>query len=116
MNGGVIADNQLHDCLRKTGIDVEIEHDFYGTVDTKLKTEFVRQQYLVHSKVTATDPPQFEYHWGPRANIEVSKKKVIQFVAKVYGEEDPSIWTSQWEEATEHSSPEEPEQTTSTQK
>ena len=60
-----------------------IEHDLYGAVDAKLKTEFVRQQYLVHTRVAATDPPQFEYHWGPRANHEVSKKRVLQFVAKV---------------------------------
>ncbi|ELT90520.1 hypothetical protein CAPTEDRAFT_220103 [Capitella teleta] len=107
MNGNVISDNQLYDCLRRIGIDIEFHHEVFGDVENKLKKDYVRQGYVEYSRVVGAEPVQHEFKWGLRARKELSKLKVLDFVAKIYGEEDPSNWTSQWEQANAENAPNE---------
>jgi hypothetical protein len=45
-----------------------------------------------------SNPPRYEFLWGPRAHAETSKMKVLEFLAKVYGT-IPSAFPSWYEEA-----------------
>lgn len=45
-------------------------------------------RYLETTAIPLTDPPEFKYQWGPRAEKETSKKDVLNFVAKVR----PCFW------------------------
>ncbi|NWI96408.1 NSE3 protein, partial [Pitta sordida] len=57
-----------------------------------------QNRYLEITVIPLTDPPQFNYHWGPRALKETSKKDILNFVAKVQGK-TPKFWMSQYNEA-----------------
>ena len=51
-----------------------------------------------YRQVAHSDPPRYEFLWGPRAHAETSKMKVLEFLAKV-NETVPSAFSSQYEEA-----------------
>ncbi|NXU34741.1 NSE3 protein, partial [Drymodes brunneopygia] len=65
----------------------------WGTLDTPLgtpqnplghpKTPSHLYRYLEITPIPLTDPPEYKYQWGPRAEKETSKKDVLNFVAKV---------------------------------
>ncbi|NXX31080.1 NSE3 protein, partial [Nicator chloris] len=74
------------------------QHRVFGDVRKLVTEEFVRQKYLETTPIPLTDPPEFKYQWGPRAEKETSKKDVLNFVAKIQGK-DPTFWTSQYSEA-----------------
>lgn len=40
-------------------------------------------RYLESTLIPLTDPPEYKFQWGPRAEKETSKKDVLNFVAKV---------------------------------
>ncbi|XP_017585631.1 non-structural maintenance of chromosomes element 3 homolog isoform X3 [Corvus hawaiiensis] len=54
--------------------------------------------YLEMISIPLTDPREFKFQWGPRAEKETSKKDVLNFVAKIQGK-DPTFWASQYSEA-----------------
>ncbi|KAI1229699.1 hypothetical protein IHE44_0010881 [Lamprotornis superbus] len=73
------------------------QHSVFGDVRKLVTEEFVRQKYLETTPIPLTDPPEFKYQWGPRAEKETSKKDVLNFVAKIQGK-DPTFWASQYSE------------------
>ncbi|NWZ72922.1 NSE3 protein, partial [Acrocephalus arundinaceus] len=73
-------------------------HQVFGDVRKLVTEEFVRQKYLEITPIPLTDPPEFKYQWGPRAEKEISKKDVLNAVAKIQGK-DPKFWASQYSEA-----------------
>ncbi|NXU10694.1 NSE3 protein, partial [Pardalotus punctatus] len=74
------------------------QHRVFGDVRKLVTEEFSRQKYLEITAIPLTDPPEFKYQWGPRAEKETSKKDVLNFVAKMQGK-DPRFWASQHSEA-----------------
>ena len=55
-------------------------------------------KYLEYRQVAHSDPPRYEFLWGPRAHAETSKMKVLEFLAKV-NDTVPSAFSMQYEEA-----------------
>ena len=54
-------------------------------------------KYMEYRQVAHSDPPCYEFLWGPGAHAETSKMKVLEFLAKV-NDTVPSA-LSQYEEA-----------------
>lgn len=40
-------------------------------------------RYLEYTRVPHTEPVEHEFRWGPRADVEVSKAKILQFMGQV---------------------------------
>lgn len=40
-------------------------------------------RYLEYTRVPHTEPVEHEFRWGPRADVEVSKAKILQFMGEV---------------------------------
>ncbi|XP_068962432.1 non-structural maintenance of chromosomes element 3 homolog [Petaurus breviceps papuanus] len=98
MKGNSAKESLVWDVLRKLRVDPEKRHNTFGDVKKLVKEEFVRQKYLEYNRVPHTDPPEYEFLWGPRAAHETSKMQVLRFVAKIQNRE-PSSWVSQYNEA-----------------
>lgn len=98
MSGNTITDSKLYSMLKVLGVDTEVTHEVFGDVKKFISQDLVRQGYLVHERQDISDPPVYEYKWGPRAKFETSKRNVLDFVCQVYGDTDPSKWTSQWQD------------------
>nr|XP_019606024.1 PREDICTED: melanoma-associated antigen 10-like [Rhinolophus sinicus] len=52
---------------------------------------------VLHKKPNS-DPPRYEFLWGPRAHAETSKMKVLKFFTKITGS-DPTSFPHWYEEA-----------------
>ncbi|XP_056366306.1 non-structural maintenance of chromosomes element 3 homolog isoform X2 [Oenanthe melanoleuca] len=98
MKGNSVKDSTLWEFLRLLRVYPGKQHSVFGDVRKLLTEEFVRQKYLEITPIPLTDPPEFKYQWGPRAEKETSKKNVLSFVAKIQGK-DPTFWASQYSEA-----------------
>ncbi|CAM1308583.1 NDNL2 (predicted) [Pycnogonum litorale] len=85
MNGNVMTDNILWLTLKKMGVDPDSirPHSTFGNVKKLITTEFVRQLYLEYNRVEGKDPPVYEFKWGPRADLEISKRDILGFVCHV---------------------------------
>ncbi|NWV59470.1 NSE3 protein, partial [Malurus elegans] len=98
MKGNSVKDSALWEFLRLLRVHPGKPHKVFGDVRKLLMDEFARQKYLDVTPIPLTDPPEFKFQWGPRAEKETSKKDVLKFVAKIQGK-DPTFWVSQNKEA-----------------
>ena len=73
------------------------KHFIYGEPRKLITKDFVMMKYLEYRQVANSDPPRYEFLWGPRAHAETSKMKVLEFLAKV-NDTVPSAFSSQYEE------------------
>ncbi|XP_005406472.1 PREDICTED: melanoma-associated antigen 10-like [Chinchilla lanigera] len=69
--------------LSTMGVYPGSEHCIYGEPRKFLTRDLVQEQYLVCLKVPDSDPPQYEFIWGPRAYAETSVEKVLEFLGKL---------------------------------
>ncbi|XP_061758866.1 necdin-like 2 isoform X1 [Nerophis ophidion] len=101
MKGGVVREGLIWNTLKKLNVDSAESHECFGDVKKLITDEFVRQRYLEYVRVSHTDPPEYEFSWGQRADVEVSKTKILEFMGQLH-DQDPQSWTQQYREA--HSS------------
>ncbi|XP_060040062.1 LOW QUALITY PROTEIN: melanoma-associated antigen B4-like [Erinaceus europaeus] len=74
------------------------KHNIYGEPRKLLTKDLVRLQYLEYRPVPNTQPPRYQFLWGPKAHAETSKMSVLQFMAKIKGTV-PSSFSPQYQEA-----------------
>ncbi|XP_012705527.2 necdin-like 2 [Fundulus heteroclitus] len=98
MKGGVVRDKLVWNILKKLRVDSGLKHDEFGDVRKLVTDEFVRQRYLEYNRVAHTEPVEYEFRWGQRADMEVSKAKILEFMAELH-DQDPRSWTQQYKEA-----------------
>ncbi|XP_006881917.1 PREDICTED: melanoma-associated antigen B16-like [Elephantulus edwardii] len=98
MKGNRATEEEVWEILSVTGIYPEQKHFIFGDPKELITKDMVQEKYLQYQQVPNSDPPQYEFLWGPRALIETTKMKVLEFVAKVR-DTDPSCFPSQYEEA-----------------
>uniref|UniRef100_A0A3B5B3D1 Melanoma-associated antigen G1-like n=1 Tax=Stegastes partitus TaxID=144197 RepID=A0A3B5B3D1_9TELE len=101
MKGGVVRENVVWNTLKKLRVDPGEKHDEFGDVKKVVTDEFVRQRYLEFQRIPHTEPVEHEFRWGQRAEAEVSKAKILEFMGQLH-DRDPQSWTQQYKEA--HSS------------
>ncbi|KAI7789776.1 necdin-like 2 [Triplophysa rosa] len=99
MKGGVAKENLVWNTLKKLRVDPREKHDEFCDVKKLVTDEFVRQKYLEYVRIPHTEPVEFEFRWGLRADIELSKLKLLEFVAELH-DQDPQSWTQQFREAS----------------
>ncbi|KAL1020505.1 hypothetical protein UPYG_G00000950 [Umbra pygmaea] len=99
MKGGVVKESMVWNTLKKLRVDPGEKHVDFGDVKKVVIEEFVKQRYLEHVRVPHTEPLEFEFRWGQRADIEVSKVKLLEFMGQLH-DQDPQSWSQQYREAT----------------
>ncbi|XP_077575536.1 necdin-like 2 [Stigmatopora nigra] len=98
MKQGVVKESLIWNVLEKLCMDSMKEHEDFGDVKKLVIIEFVRQRYLDYVRIPHSDPIEHNFLWGPRAKLEVSKAKMLQFVAELHNR-DPQSWKHQYKEA-----------------
>ncbi|XP_045759180.1 melanoma-associated antigen F1 [Mirounga angustirostris] len=98
MKGNSARETQVWEMLRRLGVRPSKYHFLFGYPKRLIMEDFVQQRYLNYRQVPHTDPPECEFSWGPRSNLEISKMKVLGFVAKLHKKE-PQHWPVQYREA-----------------
>ncbi|XP_001488303.2 melanoma-associated antigen B2-like [Equus przewalskii] len=98
LNGNCASEEEIWGFLNILGIYDGREHLIFGEPRKLITKDLVQQKYLEYRQIPDSDPPRFEFLWGPRAHAETSKMKVLEFLAKINGT-TPSAFPFHYEEA-----------------
>ncbi|XP_041495404.1 melanoma-associated antigen B2-like [Microtus oregoni] len=69
--------------LNTLGVYDVIIQVFFGDIRKLITEELVQEEYIEYRQVPNSDPPSYEFLWGPRAYGEATEIKVMDFLAKV---------------------------------
>ncbi|MXQ99664.1 hypothetical protein E5288_WYG003266 [Bos mutus] len=98
LNGNHAPEEKIWKFLNLLGIYDGRSHFIFGEPRKLITEDLVREEYLEYRQVPGSDPPRYEFLWGPKALTETSKTKVLQFLAKVKDSVHPAL-QPQYEEA-----------------
>ncbi|XP_058906629.1 melanoma-associated antigen B18-like [Kogia breviceps] len=96
--GNCAPEEEIWEVLNMMGVHAERKHFIYGDPKKVITEDLVQLKYLEYRQVANSDPLRYEFLWGPRAHAEVSKMKILEFLAKVH-DTVPSAFPSWYEEA-----------------
>lgn len=83
IHGNCASEEDIWKILRKRRIYPGKKHRIFGE-PRKLMTQYlVKLKYLEYRQVAKSDPPRYEFLWGPQAHAETSKMKVLEYLAKI---------------------------------
>ncbi|XP_019655481.2 melanoma-associated antigen B18 [Ailuropoda melanoleuca] len=98
MKGSCAPEEEVWEVLNMMGVYAERKHFIYGDPKKVITQDLVRLKYLEYRQAPGSEPPRFEFLWGPQAYAETSKMRVLEFLAKVH-DTVPSAFPSWYEEA-----------------
>ncbi|XP_039713176.1 melanoma-associated antigen B10-like [Pteropus medius] len=98
MMGNCATEEQIWQILNVMGLYEGRNHFIFGEPKKLITKDLVKENYLEYCQVPDSDPPCFEFRWGPRAYVETTKMKVLEFIAKIH-DTVPSAYSSWYEEA-----------------
>uniref|UniRef100_A0A8C6DD33 MAGE domain-containing protein n=1 Tax=Moschus moschiferus TaxID=68415 RepID=A0A8C6DD33_MOSMO len=83
LNGHRASEEQIWMFLNILGIYDGRSHFIFGDTRKLITEDLVREEYLEYRQVPGSDPPRYEFLWGPKALTDTSELKVLEFLAKV---------------------------------
>ncbi|XP_065772742.1 melanoma-associated antigen B4-like [Muntiacus reevesi] len=98
MNGNRATEEEVWEFLSILGIYAGRRHWIFGEPRRLITKDLVQKEYLNYRQVPNSDPPRYEFLWGPRACAETSKMKVLEVLAKIL-HSVPSSFPDLYEEA-----------------
>uniref|UniRef100_A0A8D0N7V1 MAGE domain-containing protein n=1 Tax=Sus scrofa TaxID=9823 RepID=A0A8D0N7V1_PIG len=96
--GNRATEEQVWQILNVMGLYKGRKHFIFGEPRKLITKDLVQENYLEYRQVPDSDPPRYEFLWGPRAHAETSKMKVLEFVAKIH-DTVPTAFPTWYEEA-----------------
>ncbi|XP_036164393.1 melanoma-associated antigen B4-like [Myotis myotis] len=98
LNGNCASEEEIWAFLGTMGV-YDGKSDFvFGEPRQLITRDLVQERYLVYRQVPLSEPPRFEFRWGPRAQAETSKMKVLEFLARL-NDTVPAAFAPHYEEA-----------------
>ncbi|XP_021008379.1 melanoma-associated antigen B3-like [Mus caroli] len=98
IHGNCASEEDVWKILKKQQIYPGKKHRIFGE-PRKLMTQYlVKLKYLEYRQVAKSDPPRYEFLWGPQAHAETSKMKVLEYLAKI-NKTTPSTFSILYQEA-----------------
>ena len=98
LNGNHAYEEEIWEFLNAMGVYDGMHHFVFGEPRKLITQDLVQEEYLVYQQVPNSDPPRYEFLWGPRAHAETSKMKILEFVAKM-NDTGPIAFPAYYEEA-----------------
>ncbi|XP_050998413.1 melanoma-associated antigen B18-like [Acomys russatus] len=84
MKNNCAPETEIWDVLNMMGVYANRKHFIYGDPKKVVTQDFVKLRYLEYRQVPNSNPPSFEFMWGPKAHAEISKMKILEFWAKIH--------------------------------
>lgn len=85
LEGNCAQEEAIWEFLNMMGVYAGREHFIYGEPRKLLTRTWVQENYLEYQQVLHSDPPHYQFRWGPRAHAETSKLQVLEFLSKIKG-------------------------------
>ncbi|XP_024422269.2 putative MAGE domain-containing protein MAGEA13P [Desmodus rotundus] len=98
MEGNCAPEERIWEVLNMIGVYAGREDFIYGEPRKLITKDLVQEKYLECQQVPNSDPPRYEFLWGPRAYAETTKMKVLEFFTRVTGT-DPTSFPRWYEDA-----------------
>ncbi|KAM5197156.1 melanoma-associated antigen B17-like [Hipposideros larvatus] len=98
MKGNRATEEGIWECLNELGFYAGRKRALFGEPRQLMTEDFVQLNYLEYRQVPDSDPPRYEFLWGPRAKAETTKMKVLEIIAKI-NDTVPSAFPNLYEEA-----------------
>ena len=98
LNNYCAAEEDVWYFLNALGVYDAIIRVFFGDIRRVITEQLVQEEYIEYHLVPNSDPPSYEFLWGPRAYAETSQIKVMDFLAKI-SEALPGVSLSRYEQA-----------------
>ncbi|XP_066213829.1 LOW QUALITY PROTEIN: melanoma-associated antigen B5-like [Saccopteryx leptura] len=98
LNGNCATEQEVWEFLNVMKVYAGKKHFVFGEPRKLITKDFVRLRYLEYRQIPDSDPPRFEFLWGPKAYAETSKMKVLEYMAKI-NKKSPSSFLLHYEEA-----------------
>ncbi|KAM8753169.1 melanoma-associated antigen B4-like [Rhynchonycteris naso] len=83
LNGNCASEEDIWEFLNLMGVYDGKKHFIFGEPRKLITQDLVQEEYLVYRQVPYSDPPCYEFLWGPRAEAETTMMKVLEFLAKL---------------------------------
>ncbi|XP_005080130.1 melanoma-associated antigen B1-like [Mesocricetus auratus] len=84
MKGNRATEQEVWQFLNGVGVYAGKKHLIFGEPEEFIK-DLVQENYVEYHQIPGSDPPSYEFLWGPRAYAETTKMKVLEVLAKVNG-------------------------------
>ncbi|KAK1346481.1 hypothetical protein QTO34_000337 [Cnephaeus nilssonii] len=81
----------IWEVLNMIGVHAVKNNFIYGEPRKLITEDLVQEKYLEYQQVPNSDPPCYEFLWGPRAHAETTKMKVLKFFTRVTGNEPTAL-------------------------
>ncbi|XP_055987082.1 melanoma-associated antigen B3 [Sorex fumeus] len=98
MKGNCASEEIIWEFLNKMKVYAGEKHFIYGEPKKLITQDLVKLKYLEYRQIAHSDPPRYEFLWGPRSHDKISKMQVLEFLAKI-NNTVPSVFQSCYEEA-----------------
>ncbi|XP_030161868.1 melanoma-associated antigen B3-like [Lynx canadensis] len=98
LKGNCAAEEKIWEFLSKMRVYAGKRHFIFGEPKKLITQDLVKLKYLEYRQVPNSDPPRYEFLWGPRAHAETNKMRVLEFWAKI-NQTVPSAFHPWYEEA-----------------
>ncbi|XP_006885164.1 PREDICTED: melanoma-associated antigen B1-like [Elephantulus edwardii] len=98
LKGNRATEEEMWEFLGILGLFDGRKHVIFGEPRKLITQDLVQEKYVEYRQVPRSDPPRYEFLWGPRAHTETSKMQVLEFLAKIKNT-TPSAFPAQYEEA-----------------
>ncbi|XP_023370121.1 melanoma-associated antigen B2-like [Otolemur garnettii] len=98
VKGNRATEEQVWEFLDVLGLHPGRKHLIYGEPRKLITKDMVEQNYLEYRQVPNSDPPTYEFLWGPRAYAETTKMKVLEILAKI-NDTVPTAFPNLYDEA-----------------
>lgn len=85
MKGNRATEQEVWQFLNGVGVYAGKKHLIFGEPQEFINKDLVQEKYLEYHQIPGSDPPCYEFLWGPRAHAETTKMKVLEVLAKVSG-------------------------------
>ncbi|XP_075813084.1 melanoma-associated antigen B4-like [Microtus pennsylvanicus] len=97
LNNNCAAEEDVWYFLNALGVYDAIMHVFVGDIRRVITEQLVQEEYIEYRQVPNSDPPSYQFLWGPRAYDETCQIKVMDFLAKI-SEALPGVCLSRYEQ------------------
>ncbi|ELK30256.1 PREDICTED: putative MAGE domain-containing protein MAGEA13P [Myotis davidii] len=92
------SEERIWEVLNMIGLHAGKNNFIYGEPRKLITEDLVQEKYLEYQRVPNSDPPCYEFLWGPRAHAEITKMKALTFFTRVTGN-DPTALPHLYEDA-----------------
>ncbi|EDL29144.1 mCG66188 [Mus musculus] len=83
LNGYCVPEEEVWHFLSKLGVYDGVPHLIFGDARKLITEDLVQENYLEYRQVPDSDPPCYQFLWGPKAYAESSRVKVMEFLGHI---------------------------------